>query len=272
MANMTELVHARRSVRTFDGRTIDPADMEKLAAFMEKIENPYGIPVTFQLLDAQKQGLSSPVIMGTELYVGAKVERVPHAEEAFGYSFERFVLYAQSLGIGTVWIAGTLDRPAFERAMALGEKEMMLCVSPLGYASERMSLRENVMRKAIHADSRLPFEALFFDGSFAKPLTEQAAGKLLKPLEAVRWAPSAVNRQPWRAVADSDAVHFYLRRKKGATPSAASDIQKVDLGIALCHFALCAEENGLHVRFEIKKPSIPTDADAEYIASYFFVS
>ncbi|MBD5544968.1 MAG: hypothetical protein HDR01_12235 [Lachnospiraceae bacterium] len=35
---------------------------------------------------------------------------MPHMEEAFGYSFERFVLYAQSIGIGTVCIGETAKR------------------------------------------------------------------------------------------------------------------------------------------------------------------
>ena len=50
--------------------------------------------------------MKCPVVSGTELYVGAKVKRAPHFEEAYGYSFELLVLYAQSLGVGTVWVGG----------------------------------------------------------------------------------------------------------------------------------------------------------------------
>ena len=45
------------------------------------------------------------------------MKREPHGEEAFGYAFEQIVLYAESLGIGTTWIGGTMDRKAFEKAM-----------------------------------------------------------------------------------------------------------------------------------------------------------
>ena len=113
-------------------------------------------------------------------------------------------------------MAGTLNRPAFERAMELREGEVMPCVSPLGYAAPKMSLRETVMRKGVKADSRLDFGKLFFDGSFDKPLTPESAGILAEPLEAVRWAPSAVNRQPWRVVLDGKAAHF-TKRKTVAT-------------------------------------------------------
>ena len=268
MEHVAELIRTRRSVRTFDGREVNKEDMEKLSAFMEKTDNPYEIPVEYKLLDAKAQGLTCPVVSGTNLYVGARIKRVPHAEEAFGYSVEKLVLYAWSLGIGTVWIGGTMGRDAFERAMELGEDEMMPCMSPLGYPAKKMAIKESMMRKAVKADSRVPFETLFFDGSFDVPLTEEKAGRLTEALEMVRWAPSAVNKQPWRVVIDQNTAHFYLKRNKGFISDAVGDMQKIDLGIALCHFALVAGENGLSPEFCITDPGIAVETDMEYIASY----
>ncbi|MDE6017174.1 MAG: nitroreductase family protein [Acetatifactor sp.] len=271
MENITELVRRRRSVRTFDGREVNEDDLKKLALFMENIENPYGIPVSFKFLDSKKHALTCPVVSGTDLYVGAKAPRMPHMEEAFGYSFETFVLYAQSIGIGTVWIGGTMDRSAFERAMVLEQNEMMPCVSPLGYPAGKMSIRENMMRKAIRADSRNPFEAIFFDSTFDIPLTKEKAGRLAEVLEMVRWAPSAVNKQPWRVLVDKNGVHFYLKRTKGFASEAAGDMQKIDLGIALCHFALAAKENAINICFNMNDPGIAAEAGMEYIASYLLL-
>ena len=266
MEHLTELVRGRRSVRTFNGEPLRSEDLEKL--FMAELKNPYGIPVECRLLDARQQPLKCPVVSGTDLYVGGKVKRAPHVEEAFGYSFELLVLYAQSLGIGTVWVGGTMDRAAFERAMELGADEMMPCMSPLGYPAKKMSIKESLMRKGIKADSRNPFETMFFDGAFGVPLTPEKAGPLAQPLELVRWAPSAVNRQPWRVVVKEKAAHFYLKHTKGFVSEAVGDMQKIDMGIALCHFALAAEEGGLNVQFCISDPGIAAEPDTEYIASY----
>ena len=268
MENIAELVRNRRSVRTYDGNGLRPEDLEKLSAFMAEQSNPYGIPVEWAFLDGKKQKLSCPVVSGTDTFVGGKVRRLPHAEEAFGYSFELLVLYAQSLGIGTVWVGGTMDRGAFEQAMGLTEDEMMPCMSPLGSPAKKMSIKESMMRKGVKADSRNPFEAMFFDGGFDTPLTPEKAGALAYPLEMVRLAPSAVNKQPWRAAAAGDTVHFYLKHAKGFASRGAGDMQKIDMGIALCHFALAAEESGLDPRFFIGDPGISTEADTEYIASY----
>ena len=128
-----ELIRTRRSVRTFDSRSLRAEDVSKLRAYMQTIENPYGIPVRFLLLDAKEHGLSSPVIVGESCYVTAKVDRVPHSEEAYGYSFEQLVLYAWSLGIGTTWIGGTMKRALFERAAGVQDSERMFCVSPGEY-------------------------------------------------------------------------------------------------------------------------------------------
>ena len=144
----------------------------------------------------------------------------------------------------------------------------MPCVSPLGYPAEKMSIREGMMRKAIKADQRKPFETLFFDGTFNNPLTKEKAGRLAEPLEIVRWAPSAVNKQPWRVVYNQTGVHFYLKHTKGFTSEAVGDMQKIDMGIALCHFALAAKESDISVYFSINNPGITAEADTEYIASY----
>ena len=261
-------IRERRSVRSFDGQPISQADLDWLSFLIDSIETPYQIPVRFRLLDAKEHGLSSPVITGERTYIAAAVPKVPHGEEAFGFAFEKMVLSAQSMGLGTTWIGGTMDRKLFERAFELGPDERMPCVSPLGRPAEKMSLRESLMRKGVKADAREPFEKLFFRGSFETPLGAEQAGPLALPLELVRLAPSAVNRQPWRVVVCGELVHFYVKHAKGYVSEATGDLQKVDLGIALCHFHEAAEALGLDPKLELQDPGIPAPADTEYIASY----
>ena len=145
-----------------------------------------------------------------------KTDWLPHAEEAFGYTFEKVVLYATSLGIGTTWIAGTMERKGFEEAIDLKEDEVMPCVSPLGYPAKKMSFRETMMRKGIRADSRLPFEELFYEGDFNHVYGKEN-DELNALLEYVRFAPSAVNKQPWRIVVKDGYAHFYEKKDKGYT-------------------------------------------------------
>lgn len=124
------------------------------------------------------------------------------------------------------------------------------------------------MRKAIKADERLPFEELFFDGSFDVPLTKDIAGRLAEPLEMVRLAPSAVNKQPWRVVVADNTAHFYLKRSKGFGHDGKLDMQMIDMGIALFHFAITAMENNLSTSFVQDDPQLALGSEVEYVASY----
>lgn len=143
----TATIEARKSVRTFTDQPVAPETIAELECFIASDANPFGVPITFRILDREKYGLSSPVILGAETCIDAKCKRQEHAELAFGYSFEKLVLFATTLGLGTACLAATLDRKSFEKAMDVAEDEMMPAVTPIGYAAEKKSKRETLMRK-----------------------------------------------------------------------------------------------------------------------------
>lgn len=268
MKNIKDIIKDRVSVRTFNNTKISEDIIEKIKQYIKDIENPFDIPIEFQMLNKDKDNINSMVIVGADTYIGAKVKKVAHAEEAFGYSFEKFVLYATSLGLGTVWLAATIDRPAFEKAMNLMEDEVMPAVTPIGYMAEKRSAREILMRKGLKSDKRLEFEKIFFHKELEQPLLIEESGKFRDALEAVRLAPSATNKQPWRVVLDDDTVHFYEKKTKGYAKESTGDIQKVDLGIALAHFELVAKESGIEGKYFIDEQRVNANNDLEYIISY----
>ena len=147
--NYFELIEKRRSVRSFDGKGLSEEEISMIMKYAAEADDPYGIDIEWKILDARRDGLSSAVISGTDIYIAGKMKQVPSAEEAFGYGFEKIVLFAQSMGIGTTWIAGTLDRPAFERAMDIREGEVMPAVSPLGHPAQKKSVKAKKGRKAV---------------------------------------------------------------------------------------------------------------------------
>ncbi len=262
---LIEAMRMRRSVRTFKDNSISEAVMNELKKFVAQLENPFGIEVDIKFLNVEEHKLSSPVIVGAKAYAAGKIKQLPMAEVAFGYSFEKLLIYGITKGLGTVWLAGTIDRKAFEAAMDLGEDEIMPAVSPLGYEADKMSMREKLMRKSIKADERLDFEKLFFAGDFEHPLSKNMAGALELPFEMVRLAPSAVNKQPWRVVVDDKEkkVHFFLLESKGY-----GKVQRLDLGIALYHFEAAAEEERIKGRFTLSEPNIELEKNMHYIATF----
>ena len=269
MSSFLELAKTRRSVRTFDGKMPEKQLLDERKIYAEKADIPFGVKIRFAFLNAEENALSSPVLSGEKYYVSAVTSKQDHVEEAYGYSFEKLLMRAHELGLGTVWIGGTMPRDKFESASNLGEGEFMACVSPLGVASKKMSVKENLMRKGVKADSRKKFEELFFLSNFGTALDEERAKEkgLYNALEAVRLAPSAVNKQPWRIVIDGNTVHFYEKQDKGyMTPN--YDLQKIDVGIAMYHFEAQMLSEGRNLELSTNVPNITVPAQVEYVASY----
>ena len=85
--------------------------------------------------------------------------------------------------------------------------------------------------------------------------------------------PSASNRQPWRIVRDEAGFHFYVQRSAGYRDviklARVVDLQRVDLGIAMCHFGLTATETGLSGAWEVRDPGIERpNGLTEYVVTW----
>ena len=124
------------------------------------------------------------------------------------------------------------------------------------------------MRKGVGADSRIPYNKLFFEGNFETPLSEGKYQELKDCLEAVRWAPSAVNKQPWRLVIDGEQIHFFEHHDKGYKQANGMDLQKVDLGIAVCHFDIALDEKSSGHEIVTEDPGLDLPEDTEYICTF----
>lgn len=265
-------VEKRKSVRTYIEKPLSDADRAKINSYIDFLENephPFSAKVRIRLFDVDKDINAKDlgtygVIKGARTYLGVAVNDVPDAMEAVGYVFERLVLYAASIGLGTCWLGGTFNRSEFAKAMELEGNEFFPIASPIGYPAPKNHAVDKIMRRAIKADTRKAFEEIFFDGDFGTPLTEAASGIYSYPLYITRLAPSAKNAQPWRIIKDGDSFHFF---EKKTIPSSSHDIQRLDIGIALCHFDLAAKEK----EFEGKAVVLDKHPDGNgliYVFSY----
>jgi hypothetical protein len=179
------------------------------------------------------------------------------------------VLKAAELGLSTCWIAGDLDRKALASAFGFGAETFVPAVLPLGFAAAKPGLYEQVARFAVKPRSRKPSEELFFYQGFDRPLLRQQAAGFYQALEMVRIAPSASNKQPWRILMQEDGFDFFLMRTAGYKEKVGYDIQRIDLGIAMCHFELSALELGFHGTWVDAPPEeYEVNDDLVYIKSF----
>jgi len=277
LLNSIKYIAQRKSVRSYSSKEVAPELLAELKDYMAQLNTgPFGAGVRFKLLDLEpldQNELRSlgtyGFIRGARHYMMGAVKQDRGAFEDLGYCFEKLVLKATALGLGTCWLGGTFRRGAFAAKMNLDPGELLPVISPLGYAAEEPTSAEKMVRAGAGSARRKPWSELFFMSDGKTPLSGEKAGPYGKVLEAVRLGPSASNKQPWRVVQGSEKLyHFYLKENKIYNRMLGKiRLQLIDMGIAICHFDLAATELNLQGRWHFDEPQI-NPKGLLYVASW----
>ena len=258
-----DLIRSRTSIRRFNGEVVAGEARQELERCCQAAqEGPFGGACRFRLIDNQTgadvQGErvgAYGVISGARTYLAGAAQSNRYCLEDYGYLFELLVLKATDLELGSCWLGGGITRSRFARAIDLRKDEILPAVSPIGIPTRKRSMIDRVIRWGAGSKGRKSWAELFFDGETAEPLSQDRAGRFAVALEMVRLAPSASNRQPWRCLKDGDMIHLYLQRLPGYQAVSRTDLQRIDMGIAMAHFDLSMETSGIKGRWQTVDPS-----------------
>ena len=209
--------------------------------------------------------------------VGAikKSDKTPGELEDYGFLMQENILFATDIDLGTCWLGASFTGSSFGEKISIEEDENMPGISPIGYRAPKRGTVDNIIRWSAGSKNRKHWSVLFFNNSFSKPLFPDQTGNYSEILEMVRLAPSASNKQPWRIIKESEKniFHFFLQRTKNYHKNQerfnTADLQRIDMGIAMCHFQHSAEEHGIKGKWLINEPDIGTlPEDTTYLISW----
>ena len=213
--DMLDAVKRRHSVRQY--RDL-PIEEEKIRLLQEEIDacNKEG-NLNFQLVLNEPRAFNSKAahygkFEGVSNYfalVGAKCKDL---YEKCGYYGERLVLFAQSIGLHTCWVAITYKK--IPEAFKVMDGEKLTVVISVGYGRHR-----GLPRK-----SKSPADV--------SNVSENTPDWFLRGVECALLAPTAMNQQKFRFTYNPDG-----------TVSAKATLgfyTKMDLGIAKLHFEIGA--------------------------------
>jgi nitroreductase len=263
-----EIIKQRFSCRSYLDEPINSRHRQELNDSLTKQHTgPLGTHARFELVAATQEDSKALKGLGTygfiknpaAFIIGALEDGSKNLED-YGYLLENIILSATDIGLGTCWLGGSFTKSSFAKKISLRDTEIIPAVVSAGYIAGKNGVRGQI-KNIMQYYRRLPAEQLFFTGTFGNLLKIEAAGKYIQPLEMVRIAPSASNKQPWRIVQTGNAWHFYLQRTKGYGKGTLlfkflrlADLQRVDMGIAMCHFELTARSLGLNGRWIVEEP------------------
>ncbi len=276
------VIRKRQSIRSFDTTFSLEEIVNNLMNYVNLLKSsPFEGITRFVSLSIEDYDRSLKRRLGTYGFVkgantfliGITKDELPYDLENFGYLFEKVILYATHLNIGTVWLGGTFKRSAFGTQINIKPNEKIPAITPIGIPLKKQTLRSRFIRQMAKGEQRKPFSTIFFNGEFSKPLHKPSLTVFAEVLEMVRLSPSASNRQPWRVVKelDKNIFHFFITRNKPRSHRLFSwpDFRRIDLGIAVCHFDLTVKQLGISGEWRISKPEINTPDQNDYLISWF---
>jgi len=273
---VSALARKRVSCRTFQPGGLEPPVLERLLLALEQVAPPFATPLRPRFIDREKvkadhlfSSGTYGLISGVRHFLTAPLplDSLRNGED-LGFLLETAVLHLTDWGIGSCWIGGVFDRKRFGGQIGLGERETLPVVIAIGKAADHRSLRERLSRWSAKGDQRKPFSQLFFAESFDRPLGDEQAGPALPALECLRRAPSASNKQPWRLVRQGEQYHLFLCHDP-TYRKFFPYLQRIDMGIAMAHFQLAAQEAGLPGSWrEGPAPAIDLPQDTCFVATW----
>jgi hypothetical protein len=269
-----ELIKKRRSCRSFSAIILKNHIHHELLDFI-KLLLPKNLPFLnftqasfeFKIIDKpsnQRPSDSFRIFKNGRNILFASIPGTKLSFESYGYLLQLIALKIIDLNLSSCWV-GYFHKPSF--SIYLSANNVIPAILLFGYP-QKQTIREKIIRFAIKSNNRKPWQDLFFDQSFKIPLKYNTNHPLFHPLELLRLSPSSGNTQPWRLLCQdqSKIVHFfknpvnrnYNKRK----------LHNLDMGIAICHFELGLQVEGLSVNWTFMKTQPEHwPAGLEYIIS-----
>lgn len=208
--DILQAMNERHSVRRYKDEALTESDVNKLNSFIDDINKESGL--SFVLVTNEPKAFTGAMasyghFSGCTDYIVVFGEK--GRDEDVGYFGEKIVLYAQSIGINSCWVALTFSKKSIPVKPEKNEK--FYIVISLGYGVHNGRPHKN------------------------KPLSQlcsyegEAPEWFNKGMDAVLTAPTAINQQKFR---------FQLKDGKVTAKALMGPCSKIDLGIAKYHFEL----------------------------------
>ena len=212
--DFSEAINDRHSVRAYIDKPIDGETLRLLNGYIEECNREGGLHIQPVLDEPQAFGGTMTrygKFSGVKNYLALVAPKTEDFDEKIGYFGEKIVLYAQTLGLNTCWVAATYKK--VKSAYLVDEGEKLGVVIALGYGQTQGKPHKN---KAVEKIADINGAPEWFSNG----------------VRAAMLAPTALNQQKFKfTLCDGNRVK---------AEAGAGFYTKIDLGIAKCHFEIGA--------------------------------
>ncbi len=256
---LMEAMLSRKSVRNYLKKPIPEDKMEAIREYIADKKNfssPYGSNFRLELLEDGNVDTKN-LITNAPVYVIVIINNNRESLFDAGYLFEKFVLFLESLGLGTCYLNSGFQRDSVNLKEPLKDDEVMILASPIGFEGGKKSMKAKGCDIYLKRDKRKDINEMFFSGKERNPITDL---NLRDKLNYLVWAPSGLNSQPWRIIFEDNKSHFYIDKNIAQKKRMGFDIHILDIGIIACHYAIVFDKNQFYT-----EPNPPKYDDMDYV-------
>ena len=225
-------IFSRKSCRNYDMTTLGSEVLQQIESLIKNVTPLLpNAEFTYKIVGQEGvKGLGLPKAPHFMLISGnGKGDLSPPLRDVCaGFLFQHVELYLYSMGYATNWLSTVKDKqddPNFIVGFSFGKS-----VKPATRTLAEFE-RKSIAEIAKGNDSRL---------------------------EAVRLAPSGLNKQPWYFVVEGNAIHVYYLKSLGGLFGMMYKLTVIDVGLALCHLAVASDHEGKPFRFNTNSKNPPT--------------
>ncbi|MCL2861147.1 MAG: hypothetical protein FWE22_01910 [Firmicutes bacterium] len=222
---LAETIYTRKSTRSYSDAVVDI--LENGGDLVEA----FGLQALLSDIKVSVRVLENHEVKNkkAKYCIGFYSEDKLLALENVGFIGQLLDLHLQAQGIATCWWG--MKKPKKEFKSVDGLDCFITMMAGMPKVDEKREYPADFKRKAV--------EDIIEGGAEADNL-----------IEAVRVAPSAVNRQPWLIEKVEDKYNFYLKNSKNPLDMIIGDMRNIDLGIAIAHLFVAATSEGMNVEFD----------------------
>jgi nitroreductase len=260
--NIKESIQIRKSMRRYKDTCVDSEILKEIQSDMEKYNPEFGTSrVRFKILmpedetEVAKLGFLWGVGKINAPYCIIGICDNDQGMQELGFALEPEVLKLTLAGYGTCWL-GTFDRRELNLKCSIIREERIGVVIAFGVAHEGGFLNNN-FRKIAGSTKRKNIKEIWMNYP-----EEGADEEIAEMVKMSILAPSSNNGQPVRVIIKEKRADFFLVGNS-----------RIDAGIFMSHFYLCASEISDTVNISIESHPLECynqEEAAKYVASIFF--
>lgn len=227
--NFYDYMFKRKSVRKYNMVSIDQSMLDKISGHIETLKPMYSdikVKMSVVLPDTIKNMVPTKIPYYIAVYSEKKEGYLTNA----GFMLQQMDLFLSANGIGSCWMGMT--KPS-KKSQEYKNYEYVIAMA-FGMPDEPL-YRKNIFefsRKTIQNISNISGES-----------------DMNSIIEAARVAPSAVNGQPWYFKVSDGMIHAYCIKPNVIKAITMKNLNKIDMGIALCHIWTALKHEGKDADF-----------------------